>query len=462
MNSKLVIFLGGIPLLLRLTNRKFYYTRNGKVFANLSASLIFKAINMVISFMMVPITLDYLDKTRYGLWAALSSVLSWFFIFDIGMGHGLRNKFTELKAKGEYGDLKGYVSTTYFLFGAIAVALIIVFFMLNIFIDWPKVLNAPAGMGKELTETVFIVFMVLCVSFVLKLINNILSADLKNAVSDGISVVAHLISFVGIIILSRITEASILKYALLYTGSNLFVMLIASLYFFSGRYKQISPSWSHVDLSLRHNLLSVGVKFFFIQIAGIVLYHTSSLILINLTNPETVTDYNITQKYYSLVTMAFLMMVQPLWTAYGDAYHRGDYQWIKSTFSRLRKLWLGMVVLLLVSLLAQDMVFRIWLKGRVQFDVWLSTAFVVYGAITLWTAIYNPLLNATAKLTIQLRLLMITVPLFIPLCIVLVQYAGLGAKGIVFALIATSLPSAILYTIQCAKILSGAEGIWNK
>ena len=59
-------------LISKLSNKQYYKTRNGKIFYNVSATIILKFINMFISFLMVPITLDYLDKVRYGLWAALS------------------------------------------------------------------------------------------------------------------------------------------------------------------------------------------------------------------------------------------------------------------------------------------------------------------------------------------------------------------------------------------------------
>ena len=39
----------------------------------------------------------------------------------------------------------------------------------------------------------------MCISFVLKLINSILAADLKNAVSNVILVLAHILSLVGIL-----------------------------------------------------------------------------------------------------------------------------------------------------------------------------------------------------------------------------------------------------------------------
>jgi hypothetical protein len=34
-----------------------------------------------------------LIPTRYEIWLTLSSIVGWFSFFDVGLGHGLRNKF---------------------------------------------------------------------------------------------------------------------------------------------------------------------------------------------------------------------------------------------------------------------------------------------------------------------------------------------------------------------------------
>jgi O-antigen/teichoic acid export membrane protein len=118
-----------------LFSNKGQSTRTGKIAQNVLSSGAFKFLSILISFLMVPVTLDYLDKARYGLWAALSSVLAWFFIFDIGIGNGLRNKFTELKAKGLNDEIKYYISTTYFLFSIMAVLIILIFIFINHFLS---------------------------------------------------------------------------------------------------------------------------------------------------------------------------------------------------------------------------------------------------------------------------------------------------------------------------------------
>jgi len=411
---------------------------------------------------MVPITLGFLDKTRYGLWAALSSVLAWFFIFDIGIGNGLRNKCTELMAKGDKTLLKKYVSTTYFIFSFLAALMILIYIIISQFIDWAVILKSPPEYGKELGTVVVWVFIVMCLHFVFKLVSTILIADLKNAISDSLTVFSHVITLIGIIILSKFTTPSIFKYAILYTGANLGVTIIASVYLYRTIYRDIAPSFKHIDLSLRKDLLNVGLKFFLIQIAVLILYQSTNLIISNQLGPDQVTDYSISMQYFSMATMLFTMLLNPLWSGYGDAYHRGDYAWINVTIKRLRYLWILLVIALFLMLAVQKPVFHIWLKDRVVIDYGLSLSFVAYNALRLYDSIYNPLINATGRLKLQMILILIFVPFFIPLSVGLVKYLGLGAKGVVLALIAITIPAVVYKPIQCKKILAGEKGIWTQ
>jgi len=415
-------------LLKKLKNKQFYKSRNGKVFYNVSASIVLKCINMLISFIIVPITLNYLDKTRYGLWAALSSLLSWFFIFDIGIGSGLRNKYIELKAKNNTSEIRNYVSTAYALFTIILIFIIIVFFIFNYFINWSKLLNAPSEMGKELSDTVLVVFIIMCVNFVVKLINVILKAELKVALCDTFTVISNLISLMGIILLSRYTTPSLMKYAILYTSSNVIVSLIASLILFRSSLKDISPKINYINFKLKNDLLNIGFKFFFIQIMSIIFFQTSSFFISALISPEAVVGYNITQKYFSMGSMIFYMLSEPLWSAYGDAYHKREYQWIKSTFNRLRKVYLLVFLGLLIMMAIQKPVFKLWVKGKVEVDYTLSLLFVIFYALQMYTIIFNSFVNSTSKLRLSMFMGLIIGPAFVLLVLFFTKYLNLVQK----------------------------------
>ena len=110
------------------------------------------------SFLLVPLTLSYLDAENYGIWLTLSSFIAWFSFFDIGLGNGLRNKFTEAKANGDMTLARAYVSSAYFTIGGVCLLLMLVFFGLNFFIDWTTVFNTNITLQKDLSLLMPIVF----------------------------------------------------------------------------------------------------------------------------------------------------------------------------------------------------------------------------------------------------------------------------------------------------------------
>ena len=132
---------------------------------NILGSFALKGISILTSLLLVPLTIDYLNPTKYGIWLTLSSVIGWFIFFDIGLGNGLRNKFAAAKAEGKHQLAKVFVSTTYAIISIIAVAMLVVFFIVNRFLDWGIILNTSNDI-HEIEQLVFIVFTVFCLSLI--------------------------------------------------------------------------------------------------------------------------------------------------------------------------------------------------------------------------------------------------------------------------------------------------------
>ncbi|MDR3061796.1 MAG: hypothetical protein LBU57_06755, partial [Dysgonamonadaceae bacterium] len=88
---------------------------------------------MIVSFIMVPLTINYINSERYGVWLTLSSIVTMMTLFDIGFGNGLKNKFAEAKAKSELNLAKMYVSSTYAVIMLLMGVLILLFSIVNRF-----------------------------------------------------------------------------------------------------------------------------------------------------------------------------------------------------------------------------------------------------------------------------------------------------------------------------------------
>ena len=80
---------------------------------NIIASFFLKCISILVSLQVVPLTITYINPTKYGIWLTLSSIIAWLSYFDLGFAHGFRNRFSEAKANGNILLAKEYVSTTY-------------------------------------------------------------------------------------------------------------------------------------------------------------------------------------------------------------------------------------------------------------------------------------------------------------------------------------------------------------
>ena len=98
---------------------KTYFTegheRSIKAKKNILASFLIKGCSIGISLLLVPLTINYVNSSRYGIWLTLSSIVAWLSFFDIGLSQGLRNKFAEARAKNDDSIAQVYVSTTYAL-----------------------------------------------------------------------------------------------------------------------------------------------------------------------------------------------------------------------------------------------------------------------------------------------------------------------------------------------------------
>src|SRR5690554_5404208 len=125
--------------------------RSVKAKKNIAISLIIKGTSIGISFIMVPLTIDYINPSGYGIWLTLSSIVGWFSFFDIGLTQGLRNKFAEAKAKGDDAAAQVYVSTTYAVLGIIFSLIWLAYLIFSQFLDWSSILNVSQGMNPEVT-----------------------------------------------------------------------------------------------------------------------------------------------------------------------------------------------------------------------------------------------------------------------------------------------------------------------
>lgn len=434
--------------------------RSVKAKKNILASFLIKGGSIAISILTVPLTLHYVNPTQYGIWLTLTSLVSWFSFFDIGFGNGLRNKFAEAKANGEHELARIYVSTTYAILIIISTSVLLLFVIINPFLNWSAILNAPAGMAGELGVLALIVFGYFCIDFVLQLIAIILNADQQPAKASLFNLLSGFLSLVIIFILTKTTEGNLVYLGVSFVGTQLLVLLFAGIWFFSGKYKMYAPTRKFVQFKYAKNLMSLGLKFFLIQIAFIILYETTIIIIAQLFGPEQVAPYNIAFKYFSVIPMVFGIIMVPFWSAYTEAYVKKDFDWIRATMKKLKGAWLLLTAASIGMLLFSNFVYRLWVGDEIKVPFLLSAAIATYIIVNAWCTIFSVFLNGVGKLKLQLYSGLIGALINIPLALFLGKQIGI--TGVVLSTLILAVANAIWSPLQYRKIMTGtATGIWN-
>lgn len=247
--------------------------------------------------LLVPLTINYVNADRYGIWLTISSIVAWFSFFDIGLTQGLRNKFAEAKANGDDDSAQVFVSTAYAILTIVFLSVWGVFLLVNPFLDWSDMLNLSSEYKAELSTLVLIVFTYFCFQFVFKIITTIITADQAPAKASLIDLISQILSLIIIGLLVMTTSGSLINLGLALCLSPLLTLFIANIYFFNTKYKPYTPTLSKVKFSHAKSLFNLGVVFFVIQIAAIIQFETANIIIARNFGPSQVTSFNIVALY---------------------------------------------------------------------------------------------------------------------------------------------------------------------
>ncbi|MDY3966260.1 MAG: MATE family efflux transporter [Prevotella sp.] len=437
--------------------------RTLKMRMNTIYMMFLRCCSILITLISAPIMLTHVDRAEYGVLMTLTSIVNWVSMMDIGLGNGLRNKLSGYLANNEISKAKEAVSSCYGALALYVSILIGVFLVASPFVNWTEFLNSPQSNEQEFFWLANIVFISFSINFLFGLINSILFAYQMPAFQSLFMMLGQVFALVALIIQVYVFDVS----SILLIGSfNCIippcVTLIGSLFLFRGRMKEVAPSLKLVNFKTVNSILSLGIKFFVLQIITIVLFQANNIIIAKSVNPESVVEYNLAFKYISVITMIFTIVLTPIWSATTDAYVRGDFDWIKRTMTYLRKVCLGTICLGGVMVLASKFVYSIWL-GKDVIDIpYTTTALVwIYISLEMMYKMYVMIVNGIGKVYAQMIITGVIAVLYIPLAYLMGRAFGiigvLSANCIVFFF------NYLWVKIQCTKLINQtASGFWLK
>lgn len=415
-------------------------------------SVLYKVGAVGATFLAMPIMIKYLGIEQFGIWATMLTLITWVMLFDLGIGNGLKNKVSESLAQDNPEQAASYISTAYGLIGLISFALFCLFLVLSFWIPWQVVFNSQTISEADLRQTVITLSFFIFFNFWISLVNQIYHGLQKSSVVVLGQFISNTLALLLVFLLYQFTQSSITLIVWAYGISLVAANLMLSGFVFKA-HRELLPTYKGFDRNKISPLLSLGIKFFIIQLAVLVIFMTDKILITQLLGPEHVTPYDVLFKLFSVFTVIHGLMLAPLWPAYSDAYQRGDLVWIRSNIKQQIKIALLLFLGAFMMAVAGPLIVKLWIGDQIVVSQTLYYLFALFLVFSVWSNVFAYFVNATNQLSVQLYTSIIAAIINIPLSVFFVTKLGLDLEGIIVATILSLSIYALFGPIQVFRMI---------
>lgn len=426
-------------------------------------TLLVKVGTVILGLITMPIVYNSLDKYQFGIYVTLTSIIGWIDMFDFGIAFGLRNKLTEARTDGDVRRGRMYISSGYCMLFIIASVVFLAYCIAKPFLNWQVILNAASVERETLDSMAFWVLTFFLIRFAASALRNVYAAFQKTYMGSLIAMIGKTIYLIILIIFVKTGKLDLFTLAVLQSGIAAVMPILSAFYFFIFEQPDYRPSLKLIDLKQSIDILSLGWKFFVIQLALLVIHSGNNLLISQFVDPSSVAGYSLSYQLIGYALMAYSIVLGPLWPAYTEAWRKGDVEWVKKTMSRMRSLYYLFLVGIVVLVLISPWFFRIWIGEKADVPILMTAAVAVMYLLDMWIRIYDYFINGVGKIKVQMIVNIIMACVNIPLAYLFSVVCDFGAIGVVMASIISYSIMAVVSPLQTRMILNHtAKGIWNE
>ncbi|MGD0497926.1 MAG: hypothetical protein ABSC23_05760 [Bryobacteraceae bacterium] len=351
------------------------------------SGVVAKFITVGTRFVTVPLSLRLLGVERYGLWLTVGSLLSWLSVYDLGLSAGLLNVVGGAYGRGDEGAIRRHVSTAFFSFAAMSLAILAVVVGGSLWAGLPRLLGVSSGspLAPEARALVLLCGVMFAASFTLGCAGQF-AASLQRGYLAAYSGICAMVLSCAILVIISFRGASVVQFALVMSVPGLLASIALACYLFLIRYPAFRPSirlWSFASL---RDISGCGTAIFLSQLADMAIMYTSNVLISNRLGPGLVPSYAVPFSGFMVVSSICYGLVFPYMPAYAEALGRGDGEWIRKAALRI----LGRNMALMGAggagmIACGGFAIRIWTHGRVTAPRTFLAAMAVYFVCVAWT-----------------------------------------------------------------------------
>lgn len=364
-----------------------------------ATSLLSKGGTMVLQLLAIPLVINLLGEGRFGVYAALQTLMWFIGMSDMGVGAGIGRRLTVATSQGNKDEQSRVLSTGFFMMTT--VLLVVGLAGAVVLLSVPVETLFGKGFGPYADELRFnlwlgggIFLSLMVIGILLKVREANQEIHLFNLFGAIGNVVAALLLMSGIRHVPQIWFILVSIY-----GVQVVLWSINATLALRSR-TWLLPRVKWFDTRLAKILCTEGVAYFFLLgVTPILGREFIRWLLGQYYNPETVAYFSILVQLGFFMFSLVFMITYPLSPAVVDATARHDYDWVRAVHRRLSKLWLlGTLAVIPGFALLGPWFVRIWIRKEVPLGSLELGTYSVLFMLTTWTHIYCMLLAGIGKI----------------------------------------------------------------
>jgi O-antigen/teichoic acid export membrane protein len=397
--------------------------------AGLAARLLNAGGNLIV----IPLVLHSLGQEQFGIWAVIMSLNAVTGFADLGLGNGLVNRLAAVR-HDESNPKSTVASGLFSLAGAGALVFALTLACYN-WLPWASLLHISPALADP-SRLAFLVWgCCTALSIPLSCAQKVQLAWQENERIGAWLAFSAILTLSAAAVIARLSP-SLPNFVLAAAGSQCLMLLINNVSEFYFRRPWLRPGFSDFRPEISARIAQSGAKLALLQAFSYLGFFSDSLLIAHNQGTVAAAKYSVMTRVYSLVFLG-QYFTAPLWSAFANAYGKGEWHWMRTIFRR--SVYGALIVGLCTSLLflgAKPAV-RIWLGDSMQPDLILVAGFAV------WNLVNNLYLPITALMSIDVFLWS------------QIRYYG-TASVVAFALKLFAVRHGINWVIWCADLAFGS------
>ena len=367
--------------------------RYRRIVLTTASSVAVRTAGVVAGLVAVPLLLGFLGKERYGLWTAVTSIVTWASLFDLGLSNGLVNLVARAHGREDRAEARAAFATAFTALLGIALVLGLGLVLLLPAVSWSSFLGAQGVMDEGTVRwSVAAAAGAFLVGLPLGVVPQLYAGYQRTYVVNAFALVGTVASLAALV--AAVLLGAPMPVLVLCLSSGALMSSGLALAHARRAFHWIALGPSHATRHALRELTRRSIPIVLFQLGALAVNETQVIILARRCGLSLVTDYSVAFRLYavliSLIQLGTASFLPPL----REARERGDHAWGVRAFRNLLSVRMMLSVAAGIGLVALgNLVLRFWLGRddmRFGLEVWGAFAILLLAAV--WSTAFSDLL----------------------------------------------------------------------